>query len=57
MLQFLTGWLTHGPGRLGTSLEQFASNPGCGITQLRDDLERFAFLPGGSGGESLSGPR
>jgi hypothetical protein len=52
MLQFLTGWLTHGPGRLGASLEQFAGNPAYRITQLRDDLERFAFLPGGSDGDS-----
>jgi hypothetical protein len=48
---------THDPGRLGASLEQFAGNPAYRITQLRDDLERFAFLPGGSDGESLSGPR
>jgi hypothetical protein len=57
MLQFFTGWLTHDPGRLGASLEEFASNPAYGITQSRDDLERFTFLSGGSDGESLSGPR
>jgi hypothetical protein len=27
------------------------------MTQLRDDLERFIFLLGGSDGEPLSGPQ
>jgi hypothetical protein len=27
-----------------------------GTTQLREDLERFAFLLGGSDGEPMSGP-
>jgi len=56
MLQFLSQWLTRDPGRLGESLEQFVGHPAYGITQLRDDLERFVFLLGGSDGESLFGP-
>ena len=56
MLQFLSGWLARDPGRLGPSLEEFVGHPAYGITQLRDDLERFVFLLGGSDGESLFGP-
>jgi hypothetical protein len=55
MLQFLTGWLTRDPGRLAVSLEEFAGHPAYGIAQLRDDLERFIFLLGGSDGEPLFG--
>ena len=55
MLQFLTGWLARDPARLAVSLEEFAGNPAYGITQLHQDLERFVFLPDGSGGEALSG--
>jgi hypothetical protein len=56
MLQFLPDWLARDPGRLGACLEQFAGHPAYGISHLRDDLERFAFLPGGSDGEQLPGP-
>jgi hypothetical protein len=55
MLQFLTGWLARDPGRLGPSLEDFVGHPSYGIGQLRQDLERFAFLLGGSDGEPLFG--
>lgn len=55
-LQFLSHWLARDPGRLGASLEEFAGHPAYGITQLREDLERFVVLLGGSDGESLSGP-
>jgi hypothetical protein len=44
------------PGGLGASLAQFVGDPAYGITQLRQDLERFAFLQGGSDGEQLFGP-
>jgi hypothetical protein len=40
-------------GRLGASLEQFAGNPAYGIQHLRDDLDRFIFLLGGSDGEQF----
>jgi len=56
MLQFLDGWLARDPARLGPSLEQFAGHPAYGLPQLRQDLERFVFLPGGSDGEQLFGP-
>jgi hypothetical protein len=56
MLQFLSEWLARDPSRLGTSLAEFASHPAYGITQLRDDLERFVFLLGSSDGEPLFGP-
>ncbi len=50
-----TGWPAT-PGRLGASLEQFVGHPAYGISQLRDDLERFVFLLGGGDGERLFGP-
>jgi hypothetical protein len=56
MLQFLTGWLARDPARLAASLEQFVGHPAYGLAQLRDDLERFVFLLGGSDGEPLFGP-
>jgi hypothetical protein len=56
MLQFLSQWLARDPGRLGPSLEDFVGHPAYGITQLRDDLERFVFLLGGSDGGPLFGP-
>ena len=55
MLQFLSQWLARDPARLSVSLEGFVGHPAYGITQLRDDLERFVFLHGGSDGESLFG--
>jgi hypothetical protein len=56
MLQFLSDWLGHDPARLAASLEQYADHPAYGIRQLRADLDRFVFLPGGSDGEPLFGP-
>jgi hypothetical protein len=53
MLSFTGQWLTRDPGRLGASLEEFVGNPGYGIQHLRDDLDRFVFLLGGSGGEQF----
>ncbi len=56
MLQFLDGWLARDPARLAASLEQFVGNPAYGLPQLRQDLERFVFLLGGSDGEQFFGP-
>ena len=56
MLQFLSEWLARDPDRLSASLAQFVGHPAYGITQLREDLERFTFLLGGSDGEQLFGP-
>jgi hypothetical protein len=55
MLQFLSQWLARDPDRLGASLQDFVGHPAYGITQLRQDLERFVFLLGGSDGEPLFG--
>ena len=56
MLQFLAaGWLARDPSRLAASLEEFTGHPAYGIGQLRQDLERFVFLLGGSDGEPLFG--
>jgi hypothetical protein len=51
LLQFLSQWLARDPARLGDSLAQFVGHPAYGLAQLRDDLERFVFLLGGSDGE------
>ncbi len=56
LLQFLSGWLARDPGRLGPSLEEFVGHPAYGLAQLRQDLDRFVFLLGGSDGEPLFGP-
>ena len=53
--QFPGGWLARDPGRPGASPEEFAGNPAYHIGRLRQDLDRFTFLPGGGHGESLSG--
>jgi hypothetical protein len=53
MLSFLKQWLARDPGRLGASLEQFAGNPAYGIQHLRNDLDRFIFLLGGSDGQQF----
>jgi hypothetical protein len=56
LLQFLSAWLARDPDGLGASLQEFAGHPAYGTAQLRQDLDRFAFLLGGDDGESLSGP-
>lgn len=55
MLQFLGEWLTRDPGRLAASLAEFVGHPAYGLDELHADLERFAFLLGGSDGENLFG--
>jgi len=42
---------------LAASLDQFTGHPAYGITQLRQDLERFVFLLGGSDGDKPWLPR
>jgi hypothetical protein len=56
MLQFLSDWLARDPPRLGASLDEFVGDPAYGLGDLRGDLDRFTFLLGGSGGESLFSP-
>jgi hypothetical protein len=41
ILQFLSGWLARDPARFGASLDDFVGHPAYGISQLRQDLERF----------------
>lgn len=53
MLSFLGQWLARDPDRLGASLAQFAGNPAYSIQHLRDDLDRFIFLLGGTDGEQF----
>jgi hypothetical protein len=54
--QFLADWLNGDPSRLGASLEDFVGHPAYNTCQLREDLDRFIFLLGGSDGESLFAP-
>ena len=56
MLQFIAGWIAADPGRLGPSLRDWAGHPAYSLDSLRADLERFAFLLGGSDGEHILGP-
>jgi hypothetical protein len=53
MLSFLSQWLARDPARPGTSLEDFVGHPAYGIQHLRDDLDRFVFLLGGSDEEQF----
>jgi hypothetical protein len=57
MLQFLADWLNREPGRLGASLEDFVGHPAYNTRQLREDLDRFVFLLGGSDANPLFGLR
>jgi hypothetical protein len=45
------------PGRLGASLGDFVGDPAYGTARLREDLDRFVFLLGGSDGGLLFAPR
>jgi hypothetical protein len=53
MLSFLSQWLARDPARLSASLEDFAGHPAYGIQHLRNDLDRFVFLLGGSDEEQF----
>jgi len=52
MLTFLRDWLTTEP-RLQALLTERIGHPAYGIPQLRDNLDRFIFLLGGSDGEQF----
>jgi hypothetical protein len=49
------GWPATPPGS-APSLEEFVGSPAYNADQLRQDLDRFTFLPGADDGESLFGP-
>jgi hypothetical protein len=53
ILGFIGQWLASDPHRLQASLGQFVGHPAYGTRHLRDDLDRFIFLLGGSDGEEL----
>ncbi len=54
-LQLIAGWLAAGHERLAASLPGYIGHPAYGPDALRADLDRFAFLLGGSDGEHLTG--
>ena len=54
-LQFIARWLASDSAQLTSSLLDYVGHPAYGPEQLRQDLERFAFLLGGSDGEELFG--
>ncbi len=57
MLQFLSDWLAADPARLGASLAGFTGTSAYTSQHLRDDLDRFTFLLGGSDGKQFLAPR
>ena len=52
---FPAAWLAADPGTLSPSLLAYVGHPAYGPEQLRQDLNRFAFLLGGGDGEELFG--
>src|SRR5262245_52941011 len=56
ILQFLSEWLAADEPRLGASLTRFIGSDAYNLSQLRADLDRFAFLIDGTGAESLFHP-
>jgi hypothetical protein len=55
LLQLLNTWLASDHDPLDASLTRFIGNPAYDVTQLRNDLSRFAFLLGATDGEQLFG--
>lgn len=53
LLQFIDDWLATCPGQLREPFAQFVGHPAYGISQLRDDLQRLAFLLGADNEEQL----
>ncbi len=56
MLHFLSDWLARDQDLLGASLAGFTGSRAYDTGQMRNDLDRFAFLLGGNDGEPLFGP-
>jgi hypothetical protein len=56
LLGFLSDWLATAGDELAGSLTRFVGTDGYDVGQLRGDLDRFAFLLGGTDGEALFGP-
>jgi len=55
LLQFLDDWLAADRDHLEASLTHFTGSRGYDLSQLRTDLDRFAFLLGANDGERLFG--
>jgi len=55
LLQLLAGWLAADPVTLSPSLLAYIGHPAYGLDTLRNDLDRFTFLLGGSDGKDLFG--
>lgn len=55
LLQFLDGWLATCHDQMCHELTRFTGHPAYGTTQLRSDLQRFAFLLGADNGNQLFG--
>jgi hypothetical protein len=56
LLQFLSQWLARDRGRLGASPGEFVGHPAYNVGELRQDLDRFTFLLGGSDGQQFLAP-
>jgi hypothetical protein len=54
-LQLIARWTAADPGTLAPSFLGFIGHPAYGLDALRADLDRFAFLLGGSDGELFLG--
>lgn len=54
-LQFLDDWLSLDEDQVHGSLARFVGHPAYGVSQLRDDLCRLAFLLGADNGSRLFG--
>lgn len=55
LLEFVGRWLACDGERLAVSFGRFVGSGGYGIDELRADVERFAFLVGGTDDELLLG--
>jgi hypothetical protein len=55
LLRFIAGWLSRDPARLTPSMLDYTGHGAYGPEQLRQDLDWFTFLLGGSDGEELFG--
>lgn len=55
LLQFIDNWLAIGQDRLSEPFARFAGHPAYGISHLRGDLQRLAFLLGADNEEQLFG--
>jgi hypothetical protein len=56
MLQFPSDWLASDHAALDASLTRYTGTSAYNASTLRNDLDRFTFLLGGSDGETLFHP-